>query len=268
MPNSPATRSIGPDLNDRSTCTRAWRSPPHVSGTDDAAARPETIDEADARAVGEAVAVLRMQDRHEHAAAPELLHRAGREIERIDAGHFVDDDHQQDVVGILDRSKALADLDAVEAAAAFELDLDLGDQLIGRRLADDVADDGEDVGVGRGVIAVHAHFTNDARRGLRGRGGPAQTTSARELGRSDARSFDLVSDGGFFVVQVIDAIGRVDRADGEHHLELHLDALRQPHVREGLAHLHGRLRVANRAPAMRPGKKSQSMSSKVYCRIW
>ena len=45
----------------------------------------------------------------------------GREVERIDAGHFIDDDHQQDVVGILDRSKALADLDAVEAAALFEL---------------------------------------------------------------------------------------------------------------------------------------------------
>ena len=135
----------------------------------DAAARAEAIDEADAGAVGEAVAVFRMQDRHEHAAAPELLHRARREIERIDAGHFVDDDHQQDVVGVLDRSKPLAHLDAVEAAALFELVLYLFDQLIGGRLADDVADDAEDVGIRRGVIAVHAHFTDDARRGLRER---------------------------------------------------------------------------------------------------
>ncbi len=78
-------------------------------------------------------------------------------------GHFIDHDHQQDVVGILDRAKALADLDAVEAAAAFELGRDLRDQRVGGRLADDVADDGEDVGVGRGVIAVHAHFADDAR---------------------------------------------------------------------------------------------------------
>jgi hypothetical protein len=34
--------------------------------------------------------------------------------------------------------------------------------LIGRRLADDVADDREDVGVGRRVIAVHADLTDNA----------------------------------------------------------------------------------------------------------
>jgi hypothetical protein len=54
-----------------------------------------------------------------------------RDVELVDAREFVDDDHQQDVVGIVDRSEALADLDAVEAAALFELRPDLLDQLIG-----------------------------------------------------------------------------------------------------------------------------------------
>ena len=73
------------------------------------------------------------------------------------------DYHQQDVVGIFDRSKALAHLDAVEASAAIELVLDGRDQLIRGWLAGDVADDAEDVGVRRGVIAVHTHFADNAR---------------------------------------------------------------------------------------------------------
>jgi hypothetical protein len=131
-----------------------------------AAALAEQIDEAGAHAVGEAVAVFGVHDRQEHAAAPETPHRAGhlalRDVERVDAREFVDDHHQQHVVGVVDRSQALADLDAVEASAAFEPDPDLGDQLIGGRLADDVADDAEDVGIGRGVVAVHADFADHA----------------------------------------------------------------------------------------------------------
>ena len=96
------------------------------------------------------------------------------------AGHFIDDDHQQDVVGILDRSKALADFDAVEAAAPFELVCDLRDQRIGGRLADHVADDAEDVGIGRGVVAVHAHFADDARRGLRVRDAAQPSASSND----------------------------------------------------------------------------------------
>src|SRR6185436_1700782 len=143
----------------------------------DAAARPEAIDEAEARAVGETVAVFGMQDRHEHAAAPEAAHRprhfpAG-DVEFVDAWEFVDDHHQQDVVGILDRAETLAHLDAVEAAALFELLLDLLDQLIGGRLADDVANDGENVGIRRGVVAVHAHLAHNAWRSLRGGGARA-----------------------------------------------------------------------------------------------
>ena len=45
---------------------------------------------------------------------------------------------------------------------------------VGGRLADDVADDGEHVGVGRGVIAVDADFADHARRGLRGTSTDAQ----------------------------------------------------------------------------------------------
>src|SRR6186997_3361246 len=109
-----------------------------------------------------------MENRHEHAAAPEPPDLARyfplRDVELVDAREFVNHDHQQDVVGILDRSEALADLDAVEAAALFELRPDLLDQLIGGRLADNVADDAEDVGIRRGVVAVHAHLADNAWR--------------------------------------------------------------------------------------------------------
>ena len=84
-------------------------------------------------------------------------------------GHFVDDDHQQDVVGFSIDRKRLRTSTPSKRPLRSSLLCDLGDQLIGGRLADDVADDAEDVGVGRGVIAVHAHFADDARRGLRAR---------------------------------------------------------------------------------------------------
>ena len=61
------------------------------------------------------------------------------------------------------------------------LSVDLRDERIGGRLADDVADDGEDVGVGRGVIAVHAHFADDAGRGL------ARSESPCEASASDRK---------------------------------------------------------------------------------
>ena len=44
---------------------------------------------------------------------------------------------------------------------------DLVEQRVGGGLADDVADNGEDVGVGRGVVAVDADFADHTGRGLR-----------------------------------------------------------------------------------------------------
>src|SRR5688572_9958290 len=134
-----------------------------------AAAWTKPIDEAHARAVGEAVTVFGAQDWQEHAARQEPPRRVWRHVivERIHTGKFIDDDHQQDVVGVVDRAKALADLDAIELTAVFEALGHLGDERIGGRLADHFADDRHHLVVGRGVIAVDAYFADDTWARLR-----------------------------------------------------------------------------------------------------
>ena len=52
----------------------------------------------------------------------------------------------------------------------------------------DVADDGENLGVGRGVIAVHAHLADNARRGLRLGGAGDQ-----QQGRDHQRTLEPLS---------------------------------------------------------------------------
>ena len=108
----------------------------------DPTARPEPIDEAGAHTIGEAVAIVVAQDRQEHPAGHESLHRIRRfQIEFVDARELVDHHHQQDVVGVVDRSESFADLDAVEAAAPFEFLRDLCNQGVGGGLTDNLADD-------------------------------------------------------------------------------------------------------------------------------
>ena len=112
------------------------------------------------------MAIVAVQDRQEHPAAAQFLDGARREVVARHARRLVHDHHQQDVVGVLDRAEPLADLNAFKPAALLEPAGDLGDQGVGGRLADHVADDGQDISIGRGVIAVHAHFANNARRRL------------------------------------------------------------------------------------------------------
>jgi hypothetical protein len=143
-------------------CSRlAFAAPADREG--DAAARTQPIDKGHAHPVRQPIAIVAVEDRQEHAAAAELLHRAGREVFVRDAGHFVDHNHQEDVVGVVDRAESLAHFDAFEPAAFLEARLDLRDQPVGRGLAHDVTDNGQDIRVWRGVIAVHAHFADDAR---------------------------------------------------------------------------------------------------------
>ena len=129
---------------------------------------PQLIHEAHAGAVRESVAVLRMHHRQEHAALPKRFQRTGREVERIHPRLLVDDDHDQDVVWVLDRAKTLPHVNAVEAATVLQAHLDPGDQFRCRGLAHDAADQGEHVAVRRGVIAVDADFADDADGLLRG----------------------------------------------------------------------------------------------------
>ena len=140
-----------------------------AEGKGDAAARPQLVHETHAHAVGQPVAIVAVQDRQEHPAAAQLLDRSRREIVKRDARRFVDHHHQQDVVGILDRAEPLADLNAFEVATLLKPRRDLGDQGVGGRLADDLTHGRQDLGVGRGVVAMYAHFANDARRALRKR---------------------------------------------------------------------------------------------------
>ncbi len=120
MPPPPSTRVNGPRSKRRSRSTRrpALAAPGERHGQPGAAS--QDVDEAESRAVGEAVAVVAAEDRQPHRLRLELAQRPGRRYVEGDTGLFLDDDHDQDGGEIGDRGVALSDLHAAEQTASVE----------------------------------------------------------------------------------------------------------------------------------------------------
>jgi hypothetical protein len=111
-------------------------------------------------AVGESVAIGVVEDRPPHHRAADTRAEARRQIVSADAGALVDDDHDEDVRGVVDGTKPLAELHVVEAIALAEGLLGLGEACVSRRVAWLEPTQTDDVRIGSRVIAMHPDLSD------------------------------------------------------------------------------------------------------------